>query len=73
VNTSGHKAMSLRGKAHLDPEETVQLPVVCSGLSHTNGNLEQRGQQVEGGSPFPLLCPGEAPSGVPCPVLGSPV
>ena len=34
---------------------------------------EEGGQQVEGGSPSPLLCPGEAPSAVLCPVLGSPV
>jgi len=27
----------------------------------------------QGGSPSPLLCPGEAPSAVLCPVLGSPV
>jgi len=34
---------------------------------------EECGQQGEGGSPPPLLCPGEAPSAVLCPVLGSPV
>ena len=31
------------------------------------------GQQVEGGDPPPLLCPGEATSGALCPALGSPV
>ena len=32
---------------------------------------EEHGQQVEGGSLTPLLCPGKAMSKVLCPVLGS--
>ena len=36
-------------------------------------HLEGCGQQVEGSSPPPLLCPSEVPSGVLCPVLGSPI
>ena len=39
----------------------------------TEDTTEECGQQGEGGSPSPLLCPGEAPSAVLCPVLGSPV
>ncbi|PKU43654.1 hypothetical protein llap_6043 [Limosa lapponica baueri] len=34
---------------------------------------EECGQQVEGGHPPPILCAGEAASGVLCPVLGFPV
>ena len=37
------------------------------------GHEEECGQQGEGGSPPPLLCPTEAPSAVLGPVLGSPL
>ena len=52
-------------------------PAVCPGGQEGQWcpgvHWEQRGQQVGGGDPAPLLCPGEATSGVLCPVLGSPV
>jgi len=52
-------------------------PAVCPGCQesqwHPGMHQEECGQQVEGGSPSPLHCPSEAPSGVLCPVLGSPV
>jgi len=52
-------------------------PEVCPGCQegqcHPGVHTEECGQQVEGGSPSPLLCPGEAPSGVVCPLLGSPL
>jgi len=52
-------------------------PAACTGCQEGQWDpgvqQEDCGQQVEGGSPPPLLCPGEAPSAVLCPVLGSPV
>ena len=54
-----------------------QEPAVCPGCQEGQWDpgvhQEECGQQVEGGSPSPLLCPSEASSGVLCPVLGSPV
>jgi len=37
------------------------------------GCIKKSVQQVKGGSASPLHCTGEAPSGVLCPVLGSPL
>ena len=56
---------------------SIHEPAVCAGCQEGQWDpvvhQEECGQQVEGGSPSPLLCPSEAPSGVPCPVLRSPV
>ena len=52
-------------------------PTVCPGCQESQWypgvHQEDCGQQDEGGSPSPLHCPAEAPSGVLCPVLGSPL
>jgi len=52
-------------------------PALCPGCQESQWDpgvrQEECGQQVEGGSPFPLLSPSEAPSGVLHPVLVSPV
>jgi len=70
----------------LDPSGTLTCnwrfvcyiePAACPGCQEGQWDPgvhhEECGQQVEGGSSPPLLCPGEAPSAVLCPVLGSPV
>ena len=58
----------------VDDKVTVsqQRALVAQKASGLLGCIEC-GQRVEGGSPPPLLCPGEAPSAVLRPVLGSPV
>jgi len=52
-------------------------PAVCPGCQEGQWDpgvhQEECGQQVEEGSPPPLLSPSEAPSAVLCPVLGSPL
>jgi len=65
------------------PERIQAEPLVsCTKLQSRQGSAayevsgmhqEECGQQGEGGSLPPLLCPSEAPSAVLCPVLGSPV
>ena len=41
------------------------------GQLHPGLHKKEHGQQVKGGDPPPLLCPGEASPGELCPVLGS--
>ena len=56
------------GRQQVDHE-----PPVCScGQSYPGVYYEESGQQVKGGDPPPLLCPGEDTSGVQCPVLHFP-
>ncbi|GAB0180608.1 mitochondrial enolase superfamily member 1 [Grus japonensis] len=49
-----------------------QCAFVAKKANGILGCIKKWGQQVKGGSPPLPLCPGEATSGVLCPVLGSP-
>ncbi|GAB0178098.1 mitochondrial enolase superfamily member 1 [Grus japonensis] len=53
--------------------EPAMCPCGQEGQWYPGVHSEECGQQVGGGYSPPLLCPGEATTGILCPVLGSPV
>jgi len=75
LRRKGHWLHSAEKGASRLGEEKLTMSQQCAlGAKKANGvHQEECGQQVEGGSSAPLLCPGEAPSAELCPVLGSPV
>ena len=74
ITTGVSPIRSHRGHEPLHPDPPPLLQKVPSGdrlafPCEPGVHQEECGQQVEGGSPSPLLCPSEASSGVLCPVL----
>jgi len=70
------RAALRRGTGSAGGRQGDHEPAACPGCQEGQWDPgvheEECGQQGEGGSPAPLLCPGKAPSAVLCPVLGSP-
>ncbi|PKU43389.1 rna-directed dna polymerase from mobile element jockey-like [Limosa lapponica baueri] len=71
-STSEEKDLGVLVNNRMTNEPTM-CPCGQEGQWHPGVYQEEYDHQVKRGYPPPLLCPGEAPSGVLCPVLGSPV
>jgi len=71
------RAALWRGTGSAGGQQGDHEPAACPGCPEGQWSpgvhSEECGQQGQGGSPPPLLCPSEAPSAVLCPVLGSPL
>ena len=68
--------MCINSAAESSGQQVGHEPSVCpsgqEGQWYPRVHYKERGQQVKGGDPPPLLCPGEATFRLLCPVLSSP-